>query len=47
MAVLEIMVRGPLMVGARFFEHFVEDAPAEGSSRFLALSSSNKLAGRV
>jgi hypothetical protein len=34
-AVLEIMVRGPLMVGARFFEHFIEDTPAGGPRGFL------------
>jgi hypothetical protein len=45
-AVLEIMVRGPLMVGARFFEHFIENAPAGGPSRFLAFNSSDKFTGR-
>jgi hypothetical protein len=45
-AVLEVVVRGPLVVGTRLFEHFVEDAPAGGLSRFLAISSSNKVIGR-
>jgi hypothetical protein len=34
------------MIGTRFFEHFVKNAPAGGSSRFLTISSSNKVIGR-
>jgi hypothetical protein len=34
------------MVGTRFFEHFVENAPVRGPSRFLTVSSSNKVVGR-
>jgi hypothetical protein len=45
-AVLEVMVRGPFMVGAWLFEHFVKNAPSGGASRFLAISSSNKVIGR-
>jgi hypothetical protein len=45
-AVLEVVVCGPFVVGTRFFEHFVENAPAGGSSRFLTISSSNKVIGR-
>jgi hypothetical protein len=44
---LEVMVRGPFVVGARLFEHFVENAPTGGPSRFLAINSSNKVVGRV
>jgi hypothetical protein len=44
-AVLEVVVRGPLVVGTWLFEHFVKDAPARGPSRFLAISSSNKFIG--
>jgi hypothetical protein len=44
--VLEVMVHGPLVVGTQLFEHFVEDAPAGGPSRFLAFSGGNKLVGR-
>jgi hypothetical protein len=44
--VLEIVVHGPLVVGTRFFEHFVEDGPAGGPSRFLAISSSDKVVDR-
>jgi hypothetical protein len=42
-AVLEVVVRGPFVVGTWLFEHFVENAPAGGPSRFLAISSSNKV----
>jgi hypothetical protein len=45
-AVLEVVVCGPLVVGTRFFEHFVKNTPAEGPSRFLAFGSSDKLIGR-
>jgi hypothetical protein len=45
-AVLEVVVRGPFVVGTRFFEHFIENAPAEGPSRFFAISSNNKVVGR-
>jgi hypothetical protein len=45
-AVLEVVVRGPFVVGTWLFEHFVENAPAGGPSRFLAISSSNKVIGR-
>jgi hypothetical protein len=45
-AVLEIMVHGPFVVGTRLFEHFVKNAPARGPSRFPAISSSNKVVGR-
>jgi hypothetical protein len=31
------------MVGTRFFEHFVENAPVEGSSRLLVVSCSDKV----
>jgi hypothetical protein len=31
------------VVGTRFFKHFVENAPAGGSSRFLAIRSSDKV----
>jgi hypothetical protein len=45
-AVLEVVVRGSLVVGTRFFEHFVKNAPAEGSSRLLAVGSSDKVVSR-
>jgi hypothetical protein len=45
-AVLEVMVRGPFVVGTRLFEHFVKNAPTGGPSRFLTISSSNKVVGR-
>jgi hypothetical protein len=45
-AVFEVVVRGPLVVGTRFFEHFIKNTPAGGPSRFLAFSGSNKLVGR-
>jgi hypothetical protein len=41
--VLEIVVHGPFVVGTWLFEHFVENAPAGGPSRFLTISSSNKV----
>jgi hypothetical protein len=44
-AVLEVVVRGPFVVGTWLFEHFVENAPAGRPSRFLAISSSNKVIG--
>jgi hypothetical protein len=43
--VFEVMVSGSLVVGTRLFEHFVEDAPAGGASRLLALGSSDELVG--
>jgi hypothetical protein len=45
-AVLEVMVCGSLVVGTWLFEHFVEDAPAGGGSRFLTFDSSDKFVGR-
>jgi hypothetical protein len=47
-AVLEVVVHGPFVVGTRFFEHFVENAPVEGggSSRFLMINSGDKVVGR-
>jgi hypothetical protein len=45
-AVLEVVVHGPFVVGTRFFEHFVENAPAGGSSRFLTICSGDKVIGR-
>jgi hypothetical protein len=45
-AVFEVVVRGPFVVGTRLFEHFIKDAPAGGASRFLAISSSNKVVYR-
>jgi hypothetical protein len=42
-AVLEVVVRGSLVVGTRFFEHFVKNAPARGSSRLLAVSGGDKV----
>jgi hypothetical protein len=45
-AILEVMVHGPFVVGTWLFEHFVKNAPAGGPSRFLAISSSNKVIGR-
>jgi hypothetical protein len=45
-AVLEVVIRGPFVVGTWFFEHFVENAPARGPLRFFAISSSNKIIGR-
>jgi hypothetical protein len=46
-AVLEVVVHGAFVVGTRLFEHFVKNAPAGGPSRFLAISSSNKVIGRA
>jgi hypothetical protein len=43
--IFEIMVSGSLVVGTWLFEHFIEDAPVGGASRFLALGSSDKLVG--
>jgi hypothetical protein len=40
---LEVVVRGSLVLGTRLFEHFVENAPARGSSRLLAISASGKV----
>jgi hypothetical protein len=31
------------MIGTRFFEHFVKNVPAGGSSRLLAVSGSDKV----
>jgi Flp pilus assembly protein TadB len=45
-AVLEVVVRGSLVVGTRFFEHFVKNAPTGGSSRLLAVSGSDKVVSR-
>jgi hypothetical protein len=45
-AVLEVVVCGPFVVGTQLFEHFVKNAPARGPSKFLAISSSNKVIGR-
>jgi hypothetical protein len=42
-AVLEVVVRGSLVVETRLFEHFVKNAPTGGSSRFLAVSGSDKV----
>jgi hypothetical protein len=44
--VLEVVVRGPSVVGTRFFEHFVENAPTGGPSRLLTINISNKVIGR-
>jgi hypothetical protein len=44
--VLKIVVRGPFVVGTWLFEHFVKNAPTGGPSRFLTISSSNKVIGR-
>jgi hypothetical protein len=44
--VLKVVVRGPFLVGTRFFEHFVKNAPTEGASRLLTINSSNKVIGR-
>jgi hypothetical protein len=44
--VLEVVVHGHFVVGTRFFEHFVKNAPTGGPSRFLTISSSNKVVGR-
>jgi hypothetical protein len=46
MVVLEVVVHRPFVVGIWLFEHFVENAPTGGSSRFLAISSNNKVVGR-
>jgi hypothetical protein len=46
MIVLEVVVRGSLMVGTRFFEHFVKNAPTGGSSRLFAVSDSDKVVSR-
>jgi hypothetical protein len=45
-AVLEVVVRGPFVVGTRLFEHFVKNAPAGGPSMLLTINSSNKVIGR-
>jgi hypothetical protein len=45
-AVLEVVVCGPFAVGTWLFDHFVENAPAGGPSRFLTISSSNKVVDR-
>jgi hypothetical protein len=44
-AVLEVVICGPFVVGTWLFEHFVKNAPTGGPSRFLAISSSNKVIG--
>jgi hypothetical protein len=46
MAVLEVVVHGPFVVGTWFLEHFIENAPAGGSSRFLTISSGDKVVGQ-
>jgi hypothetical protein len=45
-AVLEIVVHGPFVVGTRFFEHFVENAPTGGSSRLFAVGGGDEVIGR-
>jgi hypothetical protein len=45
-AVLEVVVRGPFVVGTQFFKHFIKNAPAGGSSRFLAIRSGDKVVHR-
>jgi hypothetical protein len=45
-AVLEVVVRGPFVVGTWLFKHFVENGPAGGPSRIFAIGSSNKVVGR-
>jgi hypothetical protein len=44
--VLEVVVRGPFVVGTRFFEHFVKNAPTGGSSRLFAISSDDEVVDR-
>jgi hypothetical protein len=45
-AVLEVVVHGPFVVGTRLFEQFVKNARAGGPSRFLTISSINKVVSR-
>jgi hypothetical protein len=42
-AVLEVVVCGPLVVGTRFLDHLVEDTPAGGGSRLLAVHNDDKV----
>jgi hypothetical protein len=42
-AILEVVVRGSLVVRAWLLEHLVEDTPARGASRLLAVSSGDKI----
>jgi hypothetical protein len=42
-AILEVVVGGSLVVGTRLLEHLVEDTPAEGTSRLLAVSGGDKI----
>jgi hypothetical protein len=44
--VLEVVVRGPFVVRTRFFEHFVKNAPAGGSSRLFVVDSSDEVVSR-
>jgi hypothetical protein len=46
MAVLKVVVRGPFVVGTWFFKHFIENAPAGGSSRFVAIRNGDKVVRR-
>jgi hypothetical protein len=41
-AVFEVVVRGPLVVGTWLFEHFVEDAPAGGPRGFLLSAAATR-----
>jgi hypothetical protein len=41
-AVLEVVVCGPLVVGTRFLEHLVEDAPAGGPRDFLRSAAATR-----
>jgi hypothetical protein len=44
--VLEVVVRGFFVVRTRFFEHFVKNTPAGGSSRLFAVGSSDEVISR-
>jgi hypothetical protein len=45
-AILKVVIHGSLMVGTRFLEHLVEDAPIRGTSRLLAIGSGDKIVHR-
>jgi hypothetical protein len=40
--VLKVVVRGPFLVGTRFFEHFVKNAPTGGPRGFLRSTAATR-----
>jgi hypothetical protein len=44
-AVVEVVVRRPFVIGTRLFEHFIEDAPPGGPRGFLRSAAARSYAG--